>query len=259
MGITSNVAKFDHWIRTSFVELNTELEGVYWTQENRADVRSGGEKIKQQLLDDGRHYIVDLLAEGNTDEGFDSNFDLLGNVGLYMAACRRHELTEPSREHTSPLKEASALALQLGASLGVTPRFATSHLSTHNLAIHGIYKTFTSLDAEYVFLEYNTRGVFAYKRAADALLRALPLERYAVRKPGRRPFFLLRSAILQTASCGAARIPGCKRRRFRRHQRNRHALGPVPGGQSFLFAIAGRQVPVYAARRSVDPSRCHAA
>jgi hypothetical protein len=39
-----------------------------------------------------------------------------------MAACRRHELTEPSREHTSPLREASALALQLGASLGVTPR-----------------------------------------------------------------------------------------------------------------------------------------
>jgi hypothetical protein len=73
------------------------------------------------------------------------------------------------------LKEASALALQLGASLGVTPRFATSHLSTHNLAISGVYKTFTSLDAEYVFLEYNTRGVFAYKRAADALQRALPL------------------------------------------------------------------------------------
>ena len=175
MGITSNVANFDHWIRTSFVELNTELEGVYWAQENKADVQSGGEKTKQQLLEDGRNYIVDLLDEGNTDEGFDSNFALLGDVGLYMAACRRHELTEPSREHTSPLKEASALALQLGASLGVTPRFATSHLSTHNLAINGVYKTFTSLDAEYVFLEYNTRGVFAYKRAADALLRTLPL------------------------------------------------------------------------------------
>jgi hypothetical protein len=175
MGITSNVAKFDHWIRTSFVELNTELEGVYWAQENRADVQSVGANVKQQLLEDGRNYIVDLLAEGNTDEGFDNNFELLGDVGLYMAACRRHELTEPSREHTSPLKEASALALQLGASLGVTPRFATSHLSTHNLAINGVYKTFTSLDAEYVFLEYNTRGVFAYKRAADALLRTLPL------------------------------------------------------------------------------------
>ncbi len=175
MGITSNVAAFDHWIRSSFVELNTELEGIYWEQENRADVSASGENIKQRLLDEGRSYIVDLLIEGNTDEGFDSNFNLLGDVGLYMAACRRHELTEPSREQTSPLKEASALALQLGASLGVTPRFATSHLSTHNFAINGVYKTFTSLDAEYVFLEYNTRSVFAYKRAADALLRVLPL------------------------------------------------------------------------------------
>ena len=175
MGITSNVAKFNHWIRTGFVEFNTELEGIYWSQENKADVQAGGAEIKQQLLDLGRSFIVDLLAEGNTDEGFDSNFDLLGNVGLYMAACRRHELTEPSRERTSPLKEASALALQLGSSLGVTPRFATSHLSTHNLAINGVYKTFTSLDAEYIFLEYNTRGVFSYKRAADALLRTLPL------------------------------------------------------------------------------------
>ena len=175
MGTTSNVVSFDHWIRSSFVEMNTELEGVYWAQDNRADVSAGGDSVKQQLLEGGRSHMIVLLDEGNTDEGFDNNFDLLGNVGFYMAACRRHDLTEPSRERTSPLREASALALQLGASLGVTPRFATSHLSTHNHAINGIYKTFTSLDAEYVFLEYNTRGVFAYKRAADALLRALPL------------------------------------------------------------------------------------
>ncbi|MCH8337083.1 MAG: DUF1864 family protein [Proteobacteria bacterium] len=173
--MTTNVATFDSWIRSSFVEMNTELEGVYWAQENKADVQAGGADIKQQLLEEGRSHIAELLDEGNTDEGFDNNFDLLGNVGLYMAACRRHELTEPSREHTSPLREASALALQLGASLGVTPRFATSHLSTHNLAISGVYKTFTSLDAEFFFLEYNTRGVFSYKRAADALLRTLPL------------------------------------------------------------------------------------
>jgi hypothetical protein len=175
MGTTTNVASFDRWIRTGFVEMNTELEGIYWAQDHRADVNAGGDDVKQQLLEEGRSHMTVLLQEGNTDEGFDNNFDLLGNVGLYMAACRRHELTEPSRERTSPLKEASALALQLGASLGVTPRFATSHLSTHNLAINGVYKTFTSLDAEYIFLEYNTLGVLAYKRAADALLRALPL------------------------------------------------------------------------------------
>ena len=101
--------------------MNTELEGVYWDQDNRADVAAGGAEIKQQLLEEGRSHMTVLLDEGNTDEGFDNNFDLLGNVGLYMAACRRHELTEPSRERTSPLREASALALQLGSSLGVNP------------------------------------------------------------------------------------------------------------------------------------------
>ena len=50
MGITSNVATFDQWIRSSFVEMNTELEGVYWDQDNKADVTAGGDDIKQQML-----------------------------------------------------------------------------------------------------------------------------------------------------------------------------------------------------------------
>lgn len=173
--MTIKVAAFNGWIRSSFKEMNTELEEIYFAQENRAAVQSVGDSIKKQLVEEGRNFIVKLLNEGNTDQGFDKGFDLLGNVGLYMGACRRHEITEPSRETRSPLTDASALALQLGASLGVTPRFATSHLSTHNHALNGVYKSFTSLAAERLFLEYNTRGVFAYKRAADALVRTLPL------------------------------------------------------------------------------------
>ena len=169
------VTAFDEWIRHSFVEMNTELEELYYAQQDRAAVESVGDSIKTDLVEEGRLLIVDLLHEGNTDEGFDQAFDLLGNVGLYMAACRRHDITEPSRETSSPLPEASALALHLGASLGVTPRFATSHLATHNSAIGGQYKSFTSLEDEYLFLEYNTRGVFAFKRVADALVRILPL------------------------------------------------------------------------------------
>ena len=92
-----------------------------------------------------------------------------------MAACRRHEITEPSREATSPLVEASALALQLATTLGVTPRFATCHLSTCNPAKNGTYRTFTLLQDEYIFLDYNTLGIFAYQKAADALKRILPL------------------------------------------------------------------------------------
>ena len=169
------VAAFDQWIRSSFVEINTELEDLYFAQEDRAETGKVDHNIKQTLVEEGRSYIIDLLAEGNTDEGFDQAFDLLGNVGLYMAACRRHDITEPSRETHSPLVEASALAMHLGASLGVTPRFATSHLAMHNPAKNGVYKSFTSLEAELLFLEYNTRGVFAFRRAADALVRSLPL------------------------------------------------------------------------------------
>ena len=169
------VESFDSWIRSSFVEMNTELEQLYFAQADRSGTEDVGDNIKSQMVEEGRGYIVELLAEGNTDEGFEQAFDLLGNVGLYMAACRRHDITEPSRETTSPLLEASGLALHLGSSLGVTPRFATSHLATHNPAISGRYKSFTSLEDEHLFIEYNTRGVFAYKRAADALVRMLPL------------------------------------------------------------------------------------
>jgi hypothetical protein len=169
--VTVKSQAFDQWIRTQFCDLNTELEQLYWQQEDKANVIGIGESLKLQLETQGRELILPLLDEGNTDNGFDNAFDLLGNVGLYMAACRRHEITEPSRETSSPLIEASALAMHIGASLGVTPRFATAHLTTHNKAHNGIYKKFTHLADEKVFLDYNTKGILAYKRAADALLK----------------------------------------------------------------------------------------
>jgi hypothetical protein len=173
--VNTYAESFDQWVRSSFVVMNTELELLYAAQEDRSNTAGIGEDIKRTIVDEGNKHIVRLLAEGNTDEGFEQGFDLLGNVGLFMASCRRHEITEPSRENTSPLVEASGLAMHLGAALGLTPRFATSHLATHNTAINGRYKTFTSLPAEQLFLEYNTRGILAYKRAADALVRCLPL------------------------------------------------------------------------------------
>ena len=103
--MTSNTSAFDQWIRGEFVELNTELEDTYFAQADKAAVESVGDDVKQVLVDTGRKYVVSLLAEGNTDEGFDEGFEVLGNVGLYMAACRRHDVTEPSRETTSPLTD----------------------------------------------------------------------------------------------------------------------------------------------------------
>jgi hypothetical protein len=173
--VKANTERFDQWIRGNFVVLNTELEEMYFATENPEEVEGIGDEIKEQLVEEGKAFIVDLLAEGNTDEGFDAQFDLLGNVGLYMAACRRHMITEPSRETKSPLEEASALSMQLGASLGVVPRFASAHLEMNNRAINGVYKTFTSLDDEELFLTYNTRAALAYIRASECLLRILPL------------------------------------------------------------------------------------
>ena len=163
----------DKWIRSDFRDMNTELEELYFKDKDSEELL--GTNIKSNLVKEGRALITDLLKEGNTDEGFDSGFELLGDVGFYMAACRRHNITEPSREKKSPLKEASALAMQLGASLGVIPRFASSHLETYNRAVNGKYKTFTSLPDEKIFIDYNTRGVFSFIRASEALRNCLPL------------------------------------------------------------------------------------
>lgn len=173
--MTDRAQALDQWIRNDFRLINSALEELYFANPDHQPNSEAGAQLKQQLVEQGKALIVDLLSEGNTDEGFDSGFELLGNVGFYMAACRRHDITEPSRETRSPLYEASALAMQLGASLGVIPRFASCHLETHNRAVNGSYKTFTDLDDEKIFLDYNTRSVFAFIRASEALRQILPL------------------------------------------------------------------------------------
>lgn len=173
--MSHNSEAFENWVRSSFVEMNTELENLYFAQEVRENVENVGDAIKQRICDEGRAYIVQLLSEGNTDEGFDNAFDLLGDLGLYLASLRRHELTNPVREEKSPFREASALGLHIAASIGMAPRFATAHLATRNRAVNGVQKSFTSLKDEFLFLDYNTRGILSFMRAADALQRILPL------------------------------------------------------------------------------------
>ncbi len=173
--MSKNAEKFDAWIRADFVAMNSELEAKYFAQDDKSAVEGVGDDIKSKLLEEGRALIAPLVEEGNTDEGFDRAFDLLGNLGLYMASLRRHELTNPAREEKSPHREASALGMHIAASLGVVPRFATGHLAMLNRAIDGQPKTFTSLDDEALFITYNTIGIFGYKRAAEAVRRVLPL------------------------------------------------------------------------------------
>lgn len=173
--MSRNAEKFDQWIRSRFVDLNSELEDLYFAQNDRAAVEGAGAAQKRALMDEGLVHVAALRREGNTDEGFDVAFDALGDLGLFLAALRRHELTNPARERKSPFEEASALGLHIGASIGVAPRFATSHLATHNRAVGGKPKSFTWLKDEKLFLDYNTRAIFAYMRAADALMRVVPL------------------------------------------------------------------------------------
>ncbi|GGE16361.1 tryptophan 2,3-dioxygenase KynA [Polymorphobacter glacialis] len=166
---------FDGWIRTGFVQMNTELEALYFVQDDRSNVDGTGDAIKAALHAEGDAHAEALASEGNTGGGFDSAFDVLGNVGLYMAAMRRHELTNPAREERSPLRAASSLALQAGASIGMAPRMATAHLTTRNRAIGGVRKSFTSLSDEFLFIDENARAIAGMQRAADALYRIQPL------------------------------------------------------------------------------------
>lgn len=167
--------RFDHWIRTSFVDMNTALEELYFAQDDPAQVKGSGEAIKSELLGEGQALIAPLAAEGNTDKQFEAAFDVLGNLGLFLAALRRHEMTNPEREEESPFRICSALGMHIAASIGVAPRFATAHLTTHNKAVNGVQKSFTSLPDEKFFIDYNLYGILAYKRAGVALMRIPPM------------------------------------------------------------------------------------
>jgi len=173
--VSSKAQLFDTWIRGAFVAMNSELEHMYFAQSDRVNVDGVGESIKGRLRDEGHAHVLELWREGNTGDGFEIAFGVLGNVGMYLAALRRHELTNPAREQKSPFVEASSLAMHVGASIGMAPRFATAHLSTHNFAIHGVRKSFTDLPDEALFIDENTRGSLSFQRAADALRRIVTL------------------------------------------------------------------------------------
>ena len=68
--VTQKARVLDQWIRTDFKHINTELEEIYFNNPDSTEVAA--QEIKKQLVDEGRELIVDLLNEGNTDEGFDS-------------------------------------------------------------------------------------------------------------------------------------------------------------------------------------------
>ena len=201
--MSANAQAFDRWIRGPFVAMNTELEELYFARPDRADVEGVGEATKARLRDEGQRHVLALWQEGNTGDGFETAFGVLGNVGMYLGALRRHELTNPAREERSPFREASSLAMHVGTSIGMAPRLATAHLAQRNLAVRGVRKSFTSLADEFLFIDENTRGILSIQRAADALGRIVPL---GVSNPVADVEFAAALAALQTAKSANERL-----------------------------------------------------
>jgi len=150
----SAAADLNHWLATDFTDANTGLEEAYFAAP--AEIVYDNTELDQRkhaLRDEGAA-LVTRVGDADGDP-----YDLLGAVGLYLAACRRHEIDAP--------EPAQAVAGRLGLALGVAPRFVFAHLSTHN----PMARTFTRLPDEATFIHYNGLGVLAYQRAAAALRR----------------------------------------------------------------------------------------
>ena len=165
----------DAWIRGPFVEMNCALEDLYWDQDDRSNVDGLGDDIKDRLLTEGRDLITPILENWHPDGTTSAAYYLLGNVGYYMGACRRHEITLETRETVSPLVEASALATKLSLLLGVAPRLVTSQMQYLNLAKNGDDRSFARREAEVMFIQKNSMAQLNYLQAADALGRIAPL------------------------------------------------------------------------------------
>ncbi|GAA2818738.1 monodechloroaminopyrrolnitrin synthase PrnB family protein [Crossiella cryophila] len=151
--------RLDHWIRTRFADLNTELEQRYFAA--HTEILLGDpeiDRVKHTIVTQGAALIAELDPV--------TSYDLLGLVGFYLGACRRHEVGSPAE-----LTPAYAVANRIGLALGVAPRYVFAHQSLYNLAGREGYRTFTTLPDERIFIEYNGLAVLAYQRAATALRR----------------------------------------------------------------------------------------
>src|SRR5678815_1363686 len=159
----ADVRRFDDWVRGRFRELNSELEELYVAIKPGAPIRDVGHAQKAALYQGGQQCIAPICARMIEDDDYGGHYDLLGNLGFYMAACARHEIDEPSAGTVARDQGATALALAIGTRLGVAPRLLSSHLMTHNAARNGRYKTFTRLRDETVVLDANTTSILAYE------------------------------------------------------------------------------------------------
>ena len=153
------VERFEQWLRNEFLELNTELEVAYAAARTEILYRPDLDVIKQTIAVDGAKLVAQIAEDGQLPDDGVQRYQLLGAVGFYLGACRRHgiEVPEPDRVWS--------LATLLGTALGVAPRYVFAHQCLYG------FRTFTTLADERVFVTYNGLGVLAYQRAANALRR----------------------------------------------------------------------------------------
>jgi hypothetical protein len=179
--VNEPIEALDAWLRGDFVRINTALEAAYFAA--RVDVIHGRpdlDALKLELLRGAAPLMRALAALPALPEDPHASYRLLGLVGHYLAACQRHEafaLAEDNGAQSTSVAgardEAWQISLRIGAALNVVPRFVFAHQSLFNEAAGGVFRTFTSLPDEEVFIRYNALGVLAYERAAHAL-RGLP-------------------------------------------------------------------------------------
>jgi hypothetical protein len=161
----ANPVEFDRWLDDEFVELNTDLEEAYF--------RAGKEIVrgdpdldarKEAILFHGAKLAAGVLDAGDLPDEPVARYQLLGSVGGYLAAVRRHQI---DTGHADALAAAWTLAWTLAAPLGVAPRYVFAHQCLYG------HRLFTALRDERIFVTYNALGVLAYRRAAHAL-RQIP-------------------------------------------------------------------------------------
>lgn len=162
------VEKLDGWLRSNFVLINTQLEEAYFDE--RVDVIMGRptlDALKTALLREGGERMEEIARMPAMPERPGAKYRLLGMIGHYLAACKRHEANLTATAGGQEV--AWTVSLRIGCSLGVVPRFVFAHQALFNEAVGGSYRTFTSLPDEKIWIELNTLAVLAYRRAARAL------------------------------------------------------------------------------------------
>ena len=92
---------FEHWIRTSFVQMNTELANLYFANKDRAQMIGCGDPIKALLRDEGHTTSSQCLPRA-TPERVDSAYGVSAAWVSTSAHCDGNELTNPAREERSP-------------------------------------------------------------------------------------------------------------------------------------------------------------